>query len=720
MLSQLVHRLAEADSLDQLEEIEEHLVDLVAEGAEEAVVVALKGLVERRRALILRLADAEARARMAEERAERARQERAAWERLMDNAPAAIAVHRGPAHRFVFVNQGFRLATDGRRILGLDYADAFPEFVAQGYGDVFDRVLQTGEPFINHATRADTPREAGGEPEERYWNAIFQATRDAEGEADGVVTFAFEVTEQVMARRAAEAARSRLLDLARAVGALVWEMEPLTWTPLWVEGRAESIFGVGEAEVLEPETWTARVHPDDLDKVLQARAHSARGQDYGVEYRYGSEEAGWRWLFESGRATVSGDAARPGVQGLTLDVTAQREALELQSRSREAELEGQRLESLGLLAGGVAHDFNNLLMAVLGQASVAKLRLAGGHPALTNLRRIETSAQRAADLARQLLDFSGKGRFHLRNLDVNDVLEEILGLLQTTLQRRVRVELALTRTDAPVLADASQLQQVFMNLLLNAADAMGEQGGTIRVSSGVVHMDEGALLSLAGDPDSAEGAYLVVAIEDDGPGMDDQTLDRIFDPFFTTKDTGRGLGLSVALGVVRGHGGRIGVTSVLGEGTSFRVYLPVVDGGFDEETVPPQLLREHTGARILVIDDQQEVREVLEAMLRHGGHEVILASSGREGLAVVDEQDVDLVLLDLTMPEMGGEVVFAELMKRRPELPVLLMSGFSEQDVMGRLVGQGRAGFLQKPFQVGPLLETVSRFLGGGGEDAGS
>jgi PAS domain-containing protein len=226
-------------------------------------------------------------------RATEAEMTSARWERLVDDAPAPIGVHRGPRHAFAFANRHFLDTTDGRQIVGLDYAEAFPEFVEQGYLQVFDHILQTGEPFISKETRADTPRRRGGEPEERYWNAIFQVTRDAEGDHDGLVTFAFEVTEQVMARREAEAARQRLVDLARAVGALVWEMETPAWRPLWVEGRPEGVLGCSAEEAGSRAAWWAGIHPEDEPEVSRCRAEASERGEYSVEYRRGSDEGGW-------------------------------------------------------------------------------------------------------------------------------------------------------------------------------------------------------------------------------------------------------------------------------------------------------------------------------------------------------------------------------------------------------------------------------------------
>ena len=390
-LLDLLRVVAVATDLAGLEVARGRLEAWALAGADDVELGVVAAMLEARRADLVRLAELEGQA------AALGRSEARSL-RVLEDAPAAIAMHHGPRHRFTLVNRCFREATDGRQILGLEYAEAFPEFVDQGYVEIFDGILATGEPFVAGATRADTPRTPGGPVEERYWNVVFQPSRDAEGVTDGVVTFAFEVTEQVMARREAEAARERLLDLAQAVGAHIWEMEPESWVPFLVEHSEVPPEDAGRL-ARSATSWWARVHPDDLLQLREARAQAVRGGAYNIEYRVGDAEDGWRWLFESGTSSRDTDDGHLAVRGLTLDVTAQREALAARSRSREAELEGQRLESLGLLAGGVAHDFNNMLTAMLGQASVARLRLEAGHPAHQSLDRIETSANSASTCA---------------------------------------------------------------------------------------------------------------------------------------------------------------------------------------------------------------------------------------------------------------------------------------------------------------------------------
>ncbi len=639
-----------------------------------------------------------------------------------EDAPAVIGVHRGPDHRFVYVNREFRKTIGGRDVTGLTFAQAFPELEEQGYVAHFDQVYRSGEPFVARGRRGDTPRTTGGPPEERYWNTTFQATRDETGAIEGVTAFSFEVTEHVLMRREAEAAGKRYGDLVHALNVVVWRVDPTGWTPEWVRGDVSQLLGIPTEQALNPERWWAGIHPDDRATVTAARRSASKpGDQYRIEYRHGSEAAGWRWIAESAQIVVEPGADGPRVVGLMHDVT-ERVAHQKEGERLQAQLlHVQKLESLGVLAGGIAHDFNNLLTAILGNASLAEMQLDPAHPALRSVQAMVAAARRASDLTTQLLAFSGRGHFRVQPVDVNGQIRELIVLLEASVSKKVSLRVETKATLPMVEADLSQLNQVLMNLVINAAEAIGDEAGTVMVRTGVQAL-EARDLSVGSFPETVPGTFVFIEVSDTGQGMDDRSLARIFDPFFTTKVSGRGLGLAAVQGIIRGHKGLIRVYSEVGRGTTFKVFLPAGGEAMPEiEPVhTPTLLQQGT---VLVVDDEPAVRDFARAALEFGGYRVIEAGDGREGVEAFRALagEIDIVLLDLTMPRMSGEEALTEMRKIRAATPIVLTSGYNEVEATRRLVGRGSVEFIQKPYPVKELLALFGRLGGqGGGQRGGS
>ena len=364
----------------------------------------------------------------------------------------------------------------------------------------------------------------------------------------------------------------------------------------------------------------------------------------------------------------------PSVLGVSVDVT---ELEQLQAQM----LHVQKLESLGVLAGGIAHDFNNLLAGVLGNAGLAALELGEHSPARPFLREVEKAAERSAELANQMLAYAGRGRLEVRRVDLSDLVDEMTGLLRSSISKKVHLRLDLP-SDLPVVeGDPTQLRQVVMNLLTNASDALSPAGGEVRISTESREVPPGYFADAYVDDGLPEGVYVVLEVTDDGCGMEPQVRERIFDPFFTTKDSGRGLGMAAVLGVVRSHNGAIKLETMLGTGTTFRVYLPATVGeaGVVPEKISGERPWQATGTA-LVADDEEVVRKLARSMLEQLGFEVITAKDGWEAVKVFDEHvdDIDFALVDLSMPGLDGEEVLAEIRSRRLDLPVILSSGFGD------------------------------------------
>ncbi len=393
----------------------------------------------------------------------------------------------------------------------------------------------------------------------------------------------------------------------------------------------------------------------------------------------------------------------------------ERLAMEADRRALESQiLHTQKLESLGVLAGGIAHDFNNLLCGILGSADLAARRVDPQHVAQHNLEMIITTAQRASDLCRQLLAYSGKGRFAIETLDVTTTIEEMGDLLDMSVSKNVTVVRALAGDIPAIEADATQLRQIIFNLVINGSEAIGNEPGTITIATGSMHCTTKYLSTTYFDNPEEDGDYVFIEVADTGCGMDASTQKQIFDPFFTTKFTGRGLGLAATLGIIRGHKGSIKVYSEVGRGTTFKVLFPVSAQQTRSEKLSLEWEEAWQGkGTVLFIEDDAFVQEVGKMILEDLGFSVICANDGIDGIEMFKDQedDICLVLMDMTMPRMSGEETFRELRLIKPDVKVILTSGFNEQHTTNRFVGKGLAGFVPKPFRLAQLKDCIRRVL---------
>ncbi|MFO8056759.1 MAG: PAS domain S-box protein [bacterium] len=399
--------------------------------------------------------------------------------------------------------------------------------------------------------------------------------------------------------------------------------------------------------------------------------------------------------------------------GPVLHARLERDRQERQKRLLENQiLNAQKLESLGVLAGGIAHDYNNLLMIILGNASLALKELPPESPARLSLEEIETASHRAAELTKQLLAYSGKGKFLIEPVNLNYLLEEMEHLLNHTISKKAVLKLRLSEKLPRIKADPDQVRQVVMNLVTNSSEALGEKSGIISVTTGVMQADQDYLSRAFLDEGLPSGYYIYLEVSDNGCGMDEETVSKIFDPFFTTKFTGRGLGLAAVLGIVRSHSGTLKVYSEPGRGTTIKVLFPVaeVDDRVSGEPVKHEGKASHT---VLVADDEDSVRNICRLVLEKYNCRVLTACDGMEALNEYRENadDIDVVLLDLTMPHMGGDEAFRELRRINPAVKVILTSGYSEEETTSRFNGKGLAGFIQKPFEPADLYRKLEEVL---------
>jgi len=375
----------------------------------------------------------------------------------------------------------------------------------------------------------------------------------------------------------------------------------------------------------------------------------------------------------------------------------------------------QKLESLGVLAGGIAHDFNNILTGILGNADLALMKIGPDSPVWDNLRDIRKGSFSAAELCRQMLAYSGKGRFELAPIDLREAMKEITQLLEVSISKKIAIRFELPERMPLIYGDAVQVRQIIMNLVINASEAIGDETGAIMIAAGSTDMSRADLKSTYLDDNLPEGEYAYLDVTDTGTGMDRETVARIFEPFFTTKFTGRGLGLAAVLGIVRGHRGAIRINSEPGKGTSFRVFFPALHGqGVREEAKREPSGTWHGSGTVLLVDDEETVLSVGRRMLELLGFSVLTAANGIEALRIFREHAASIVcvILDLTMPMMNGVEAFSELKKIRPDIRVIISSGYSEYEISERFAGNTVSGFVQKPYHFEEFAARLREALG--------
>uniref|UniRef100_C6E3Q8 histidine kinase n=1 Tax=Geobacter sp. (strain M21) TaxID=443144 RepID=C6E3Q8_GEOSM len=467
--------------------------------------------------------------------------------------------------------------------------------------------------------------------------------------------------------------------------------------------RREDLLGKNFFEFLLPE----------YREPVRQGLHSLSPQNptYTVEQALVGPNEAVIWHEWTNRALFDDHGGIAEFQGVGQNITERKNAAEERSRLEQQMLHAQKMESLGVLAGGVAHDFNNILMAIIGNVDLSLMKIEEASPITANLRNIEKAAMRAADLAKQMLAYSGKGKFVIEKLDLNRLIEKLHPILEPSLPTNAVLILKLHKPLPMIEADANQMRQIVMNLFMNAVEALGDNGGKIIISTYDGVQDRESLKDVLLAETIAEGSYVLLEITDTGCGMEEEALEKVFDPFFTTKFTGRGLGLAAVHGIIRGHKGGIRISSEPGKGSSFQVLLPTSEPTPLEVSVPEGIENSWNGeGRILLVDDEEVIRTVASELLKELGFTPVTAGSGAEAIETFkNHRDLRAVILDLTMPGMDGEECFRELRGIDPEVKVIMSSGFSEQEVVQKFAGEELAGFIQKPYTLKTLKEVMRK-----------
>ncbi len=480
----------------------------------------------------------------------------------------------------------------------------------------------------------------------------------------------------------------------------------------WVTDAYSRITGY-TLEELKGGGWLPLVHPEDLQKTREQFAEILAQRARDLEVRLITKSGRVITVHARLRVTRDVQPACFRVVGAARDITSMRQTEEERRKLERHVLETQRLESLAMLTGGVAHDFNNLLVVILGNGRMASAEAPPDSPLHARLARIRTAAEHGARLTEQMLAYSGKASVALKPIALSHLIEEMADLLRASVSERCRLEFELSHRTL-VEGDATQIQQVLLNLVTNASEALAGGAGAVRVRTGRTQQDAVSLAGAAGTEHPAPGSYVFLEVADDAPGMDAATQARIFEPFYTTKFSGRGLGLAAVLGIVRAHRGVVQVQSEVGRGTRVRVLFPEALGAVARVDDPPATEAGATRrGTILVVDDQDSVVEVAQIILEAAGHRVFTAVGGRAGIEHFRSraEQIDAVLLDLAMPDADGEQVLFEMQRLRPDVRVIISSGHDAGYSAERSNDCGVVGFVRKPYEPEELLEQIARAL---------
>jgi PAS domain S-box-containing protein len=614
----------------------------------------------------------------------------------LDSAVDGMAIINA-AGKYTYVNAGYAemlAATSREEMIGSRWEDVSVEKTGADPAEIRAALRNEGRWY----GVVNVSREAGTSvPVELAVTAL------PEG---GVVMLSRDLTERRKAEHAKTEAEIKYRMIVEQVAAISYIAEPgVNGRWYYVSPQIETILGYTAEEWLEQsENWLRFVHVDDHAAVNEAEQAGLKGKSFQAEYRVTRKDGRTVWISDTATIT-KGSENHPVMEGIMVDIS-ERKLMEMQSQ------QARRMEAVGRLAGGIAHDFNNLLTIIKGYTELARQRTEG-QPALRNdIERIEDASERAAALVRQLLAFSRKQVLQPKNLDLNGIVRSLEQLLRRLMGEDIRMQTNLAANIGTIKADPSQIEQVLMNLVVNARDAM-PHGGKLVVETCNVELDQG----YASEHVSVKpGKYVMLAVSDTGVGMNAETVAHIFEPFFSTKGgtRGTGLGLSTSYGIVKQSGGYIWVYSEPEEGTTFKIYLPRVD----EAAEPTTAVRLKTPAQkgtetILLVEDNEAVRDLTETVLTSYGYKVIVTQNPEHAQRVAETPgaDIQLVLTDVVMPSMSGRELVRKLTAKCPHLRVLYMSGYTDNIITCSGVLEPGLAFLQKPFTPALLAQKVREVL---------
>ncbi len=619
------------------------------------------------------------------------------YRRIVDAVPEGIWVV-SPEGRTLFCNDRMAemMGTDVGSMQRLSCFDSvFPADLEEAQRHFGRQMAGGARPFDFRLRRIDGST---------LWVSIScKPIYDSAGVSTGLLGLFTDISERRQSEAALQESEERFRNMADTAPVMIWVAGPdqlcTYFNKCCLNFTGQSI----DAKI--GDGWVGNIHPEDREWFL-AKYSSSFGarHEFQASFRLRRADGEYRSVLTTGvpRFTPRGDFA--GYIGSCVDITELR-------RSQDQALARQKLESVGVLAGGIAHDFNNLLGGILAEAELSTMELLQGESPLESIQRIRVAARRGSEIVRELMIYSGQDNGDpVEPVDLSGLVEEMLELLKVSISKHASVKYSLEHNLPAVLGRASQIRQIVMNLIINASEAIGDECGVIQVTT--------SRMIPPSNPDLntqrlSPGDYLTLEVSDTGGGMTEAAQAKIFDPFFSTKFAGRGLGLAVVQGIVRDHGGAINLVSAPGQGTRFEIFLPCVAGTAPAAhcAVPGVSLEDHRSLQgtVLIVEDEGPLRLTVSKMLRKKGLDVIEAFDGLSALELVraHKDEIDVMLLDVTLPGMSGREVFEHALRLHPDLRIILTSAYSREAVQASFAGLPVESFVRKPFQLAELLQLL-------------